>query len=339
MLGWTPVGTIYRKTTKFLLTNYGGCEMSQQVSTAHVKQFSANVFHLSQQKGSRFRPSVRQESLKGKSGFYDRIGQAVAIKKASRHSDTPQIDTPHSRRRVTMVDYEYADLVDQQDKIRTLFDPANPYAQAAVWALGRAMDDEIILGALGTAYGGEEGSVAVSLPNSQKVAAHDGATTTGVNFNIKTWRKVKEKFDANDVDESIMRYIAITSSQLQALLGENEITSADYNTIKALVQGEVDSFMGMKVLRSERLGRSDADVTYNVTDGSVGAGTGTVTAANSRRCFAWAQDGILLAVGMDIRTRIQERADKSFSTQVYASLSLGATRMEEEKVVEVICSE
>ncbi len=313
--------------------------MSNQISTAHVKQFSANVFHLAQQKGSRLRPFVRQESLKGEAGFYDRIGSVTAIKKANRHGDTPLINTPHSRRRVTMDDYEYADLVDKQDKIRTLFDPANPYAQAAMWALGRSMDDEIIAGALGNAFGGKEGGTSISLPNSQKVAGHDGATTTGVNFNVKTWRKVKEKFDGNDIDESIPRYICITSSQLQNLLGENEISSSDFNTIKALVQGEVDSFLGFKVIRTERLGRSASNVTYTVTNGVVGAGTGTITAANSRRCIAWAKDGILLAVGMDMNVDIGPRRDKSMATQVYASLSLGATRMEEEKVVEVIVSE
>jgi len=313
--------------------------MSQQIPTAHVKQYSANVFHLSQQKGSRLRASVRQESLRGKSGFYDRIGQAVAQKKVSRHSDTPQMDTPHSRRRVTMVDYEYADLVDDQDKIRTIFDPTNPYAQAAVWGLGRAMDDEIISGALGTAYGGEEGSIAVALPNSQKVAAHDGSTLTGVNMNVRTLRKIKEKFDGNDVDESIRKYGAITSSQLQSLLAETETTSSDFNTVKALVQGDIDMFMGFKFIRTERLGRSSSNVTYDINDGSVGAGAGTVTAANSRRCIFWAQDGVLLAIGMDVKARIGEREDKSYATQVYASLSLGATRMEEEKVVECICSE
>lgn len=313
--------------------------MSQQIPTAHVKQYSANVFHLSQQKGSRLRPFVRQESLRGKSGFFDRIGSVTAQKKVSRHSDTPQLDTPHSRRRVTMVDYEYADLIDQQDKIRTIFDPANPYAQAAVWGLGRAMDDEIIAGALNDASGGEDGGTSVALPDSQKVAAHDGSTTTGNNLNVRTLRKIKQKFDENDVDESIPRYIAITASQLQSLLGETEVTSADFNTIRALVQGDVDMFMGFKFIRLERLGRSSSNITYNINDGSVGAGTGTITAANSRRCIAWAKDGILMALGMDIKARIEERADKSYAVQVYASMSMGATRMEEEKVVEVLCSE
>ena len=47
-----------------------------------------------------------------------------------------------------MVDYEYADLIDNQDKIRTLIDPTSSYALAAAYAIGRAMDDEIISAAI-----------------------------------------------------------------------------------------------------------------------------------------------------------------------------------------------
>lgn len=313
--------------------------MSVQITEAFVKQYSANVFHLSQQKGSKLRPLVRQESQNSKAAFWDRIGAVIAQKKTSRHADTPRMDTPHSRRRVTLNDYEYADLVDNEDKIKMLISPESEYAVAAMWALGRAMDDEIIAAALGTAYAGEEGSTSVVLPTTQKVAAHDGTTTTGVNLNVRTLRKVKEKFDANDVDESIPKYFAIGSSQLQSLLGQTEVTSSDYNSIKALVMGEVNSFMGFSFIRTERLPRSASNVTYTVTNGVTGAGTGTITAANSRRCIAWAMDGLILSIGQDIKARIGERGDKSYAMQVYACMGIGAARIEEEKVVEVICSE
>ena len=293
--------------------------MSVQITEAFVKQYSANVFHLSQQKGSKLRPLVRNESQQAKASFWDRIGSVVAQKKVSRHADTPKMDTPHSRRRVTLSDYEYADLVDNEDKIRMLISPESEYAVAAMWALGRAMD--------------------VVLPTTQKVAAHDGTTTTGVNLNVRTLRKVKEKFDANDVDESIPRHFAIGSSQLQSLLGQTEVTNSDYAAVKALVMGEVNTFMGFNFVRTERLPRSASNVTYTVTNGLTGAGTGTITAANSRRCIAWAQDGIILSVGQDIKARISERDDKSYSMQVYACMGVGSARIEEEKVVEVICSE
>jgi len=313
--------------------------MSSQIPTAYVKQYSANVFHLSQQMASRLRPAVRNESQSSDSAYWDRIGAVTAVRKTSRHSDTPQIDTPHSRRQVTMNDYEYADLVDKQDKLRTIMDPENQYAKAAIMAMGRAMDDEIIAAALGSAYGGVSGATAVVLPTAQKVAAFDGSTTTGVNLNVKTLRAVAQKLDASEVDPSIARFFAFSASQKASLLAETEVTSSDFAMVKALVDGKVDTFMGFKFLHTERLPRSSTNVTYTVTNGVTAAGSGTITAANSRRCIAWAQDGLLLSVGQDVLARISERSDKSYSMQVYACLSLGSTRMEEEKVIEVICSE
>ncbi len=313
--------------------------MSSQYPEWFVKQYSSNVMHLSQQKGSKLQDKVRRESQSADAAFYDRIGAVDAQAKVGRHDDVEYSNTPHSRRKVTLADYFYADLVDKEDKIRALNTPESEYVTAAVNALGRKKDDVIIAAGLGTAYSGVEGATAVVLPTSQKIAAHDGSTTTGVNLNVKTLRAVKGKFDANDVDEMIKRYFGITSYQLQSLLAQTEITSGDYNSIKALVQGDVNTFMGFEFVRTERFPRSSSNVTYTVTNGVVGAGTGTITAANSRRCMAWAQDGILLAIAKDIQAKLDVIPTKHHATQVYASLHLGAARMEEEKVVEVICSE
>tara|TARA_R110000765_G_scaffold66149_2_gene128094 strand:+ start:173 stop:364 length:192 start_codon:yes stop_codon:yes gene_type:complete len=62
-------------------------------------------------------------------------------------------------------------------------------------------------------------------------------------------------------------------------------------------------------------------------------------ASSVRTCFAWAEDGLKLAVGKDVMAKIEDRADKSYSTQVFYCASFGATRMEEEKIVEIACSE
>jgi hypothetical protein len=309
--------------------------MSMQITEAFVQQYRNNVFHLSQQKGSRLRGAVRSESMKGKHQFFERIGATSAVQRTTRHGDTPQMDTPHSRRRVSLADFEVADLIDDQDKIRTLIDPTNPYVQSFMFALGRSMDDVIISGGLGTAYSGETGSTPVVLPNSQKLlAATEAAPTTPTNLNVDTLRKIKRLFDANDVDESLPRYIALTSSQLYALLGQTQITSADYAAVKALVQGQLDSFMGFKFIRTERL--PTANYLYD-GDGEI-AGSGTAL-NGARSVMAWAQDGIVMAVGNDMEARISERDDKSYATQVYARMSIGATRLEEAKVVEIACKE
>ena len=128
--------------------------MSSQITTAFVQQYSANVQMLSQQMGSRLRDAVRVESIVGKNAFMDQIGVATAQLRTSRHADTPQLDTPHARRRLSLADYEYADLIDDEDKVRMLIDPTSSYAQAAAAAMGRAMDDVIITAALGTASSG-----------------------------------------------------------------------------------------------------------------------------------------------------------------------------------------
>ena len=303
--------------------------MSSQITTAFVQQYKAEVMHLSQQKGSKLQGLVRTESQNGKSAFYDRLGKATAIEKTSRHSDTPQIDSEHSRRRVTLTDYEWADLIDKEDLRRLLMDPAGPYAQAAMWGMGRAKDIKIIAAANGSAWGGEDGSTEVVMPNTQKMHAVASGPALG-NANVQWLRRIKKKFDANDVDESIARYAAITSSQLESLLGETEVTSSDFNTIRALVMGDINTFMGFMFTRTELLDLQVDALSCDTTSGAAGSGTSCI---GSRRCIFWAKDGLLLATADDIETKIEPRADKSYSTQVYVSMGIGASRMEEVKVV------
>ena len=269
---------------------------------------------LSQQMGSLLRDAVRNESVTEKDAYFDQIGKVTAILKTSRHSDTPQIDTPHSRRRVSLADYEFADLIDQQDKVRLLIDPTSSYAKAAAYAMGRAMDDVIIAAALGTANTGVSGGTAVPLPASNIVAVGTGGANT---MNIAKLAAAKQILDAGDVDPSIKRHIVVSPAEIADLLNNTTVTSSDFNTIKALVQGEIDSFMGFKFHVSNRL----------VDNG----------AANTQ-CIAFAEDGILLGVGKDVTARIDERSDKSYATQVYYCQTIGATRMEEAKVVSVLAN-
>ena len=282
--------------------------MSNQITTAFVQQYSNNVQMLSQQKGSLLRNTVDSETVVGKNAFFEQVGQAVAQKRTTRHADTPQIDTPHSRRRVSMVDYEYADLIDKQDQVRTLIDPTSSYAQATAFALGRSMDDEIISAVSGNAFSGETGSTTVALPVAQKIteSGSDGLT-------LAKLRSAKEKFDSASVDPSIQRYLVVGPKQISDLLNTTQVTSSDFNTVKALANGEINSFLGFNFITSNRLS----------------------IASSKRLCLAFAMDGVKLALGQDIMTRIDERSDKGYATQVYVCMTMGATRMEEEKVVTV----
>lgn len=309
--------------------------MSQFITEAFVSQFNSNVMHLSQQQGSRLERTVKKVSIKGKIEYFDRIGQVAAIKKTGRHSSTPQMDTPHGRRSITTDDYQWADMIDEEDKIRMLIDPTSDYALEAAWAFGRSKDDVIIAAALGNAYSGTQGDnqATVTLPNSQRLAATDG--TAFSNLNVLTLRRVKSKMDAAEVPDG-KRYMAVGSSQIDSLLGQTQVTSQDYNTVKALVQGEVNQFMGFEFVRTERLPVEPSGTVAEATTGVVGTGT---SVTGFRKCFAYTENAIIMAVGQDFVTKIDPRPDKSYATQVYARMSIGATRMEEVQVVEVLCKE
>lgn len=286
--------------------------MSIEITTAFVEQYGANVQLLSQQKGSRLGSRVRNESVTGKNAFFEQIGAVAARKRPSRHADTPRMDTPHNRRRVSLVDYDWADLIDDEDKVRMLIDPTSSYAMSAAFAMGRAKDDAIIEAAIGTAQTGEDGSTAVTLPGSQKVG-HDSK-----GLNLAKLLEAKQIIDEADVDPDLTRYIALAAEQVSDLLNTTEIKSADFNTVKALAQGQLNTFLGFEFIRTQRLG----------TDGN-----------SDRQVICWVSDGILLATGKSMSTKISERADKNYATQVFNSMSIGATRMEEVKVVEIACKE
>ena len=286
--------------------------MSTQITTAFVEQYKSNVFHLAQQKGSKLRDAVRTESIVGKSHFFERIGSTAAVKRTSRHADTPRVDTPHSRRKVTMDDYDWADLIDDSDKVRLLISPQSEYAKAGAYAMGRTMDDVIIAAATGNAFGGVSGGSTIALPAGQKIA--HGST----GLTIAKLISAKEKLDAANVDPDEARTLVCSAKQISDLLGTTQITSSDFNSVKALVQGDIDTFMGFRFIRSERLG----------TDSN-----------GNRQVLAFTNTSMGLALGKDIQTKISERADKNYSTQVYLCMTIGATRVEDEKVLEIACTE
>jgi hypothetical protein len=268
---------------------------------------------LLQQRGSKLRDAVTVGNYTGKAAkAVEQIGSVIAQKRVNRHGDTPLISTPHDARWVFPNDYEWADLIDDQDKLRMLIDPTSPYAINGAYSLGRAMDEEIISAALGTAKTGENGTTntAFDTANQQVVVGASGLT-------IAKLREAKKILLSNEVDPSVdPLYMAVTAEQLDNLLGTTEVTSADYNTVKALVQGAVDSFMGFKFIHTELLG----------VDGS-----------GDQRVIAWARSGLHLGIWDDIATRISERDDKSYASQVYVKGTFGATRVEEKKVVEILC--
>jgi hypothetical protein len=285
------------------------------VPIGFVDRFRGDYIMLAQQRTSRLEGTVRTDPdmLQGRFGYYDRIGAVAMQRRTSRHQDTGVVEVPHSRRRITLADYELPHLLDKQDVAKLVADPQGKYMQNALAAANRQKDDIIIAAADADAYSIDEdmAATAVALPSSQIIAA--GAT----GLTLAKLLQVKEILDGAEVDEEEGRVAVISSKQVTNLLNTTEVKSADYNSVKALSEGRIDTFMGFTFIRSERLKKT----------------------GSNRRCLFYGKNALGLAIGEDITVDIGPRRDKGNATQLLITMSGDATRIEDEKLVAVDCQE
>jgi hypothetical protein len=295
--------------------------MSNQISTSFIKEFGDGITLLSQQQGSVLREGVMVETMSGEEHFFDQIGATEAQRTSTRHADSPLMNTPHARRRVTPVDIDWGDLIDDFDKLKLLNDPTSSYVQNASYAVGRELDDLVIESFFADADTGKDGTGTASFIAGNIVPVDFDGDGTDEGLTVEKLRNGLMIIRQGEVDlRNPMNklYCAITAQQLDNLLGTTEVTSSDYNSVKALVSGDVDTFLGIKFLKTERL-EADANA--------------------DRRVPLWAKSGMALAMAKEPTVRLTERPDKRFSMYAYYSTSAGATRLEEKKVVEIICAE
>jgi hypothetical protein len=289
--------------------------MSTQINKAFETSFSDNFIHLASQKQSKLGGAVRYEQVNDAKQFmFDRMDTVSMVQAVSRHEDTPLTEVPFSRRRVTFNTYRAVDLIDNPDRVKMAKDPTSPTMKQLTAAMNRQKDDVIIAAALGNAYSVSSADAAstVALPSGQAIA------NGGTDLTLAKLLQAKKILLSNDVDpgEEPM-YVVVGPDQLEALLSVTTNTSVDFNSVRALMNAELDTWCGFKFIISTRLAKT----------------------GNIRSCFAWAKSGIGLAMNGTPNIRISERSDKNYSTQCFVECSLGATRIEDEKVVKIDCDE
>ncbi len=294
--------------------------MSQQIDANFVQAYSNTFYETGQQMSSRFAPFVMLAGgIVGASKAMERVGKVDAYDITSRHADTRYVETPHSRRWLDLTDKGAAELVDEMDEIRLLADPKSKYPKIMVQALNRAKDDVIYAAIRGTA---RTGGGTQALPSAQKIA--EG----GTGLTLAKLLTAKELLDAAEIEAdegqdmtgqgpTPSRVIACSSKQLTNLYGTTEIKNIDYNSVKALAEGQINTFLGFRFIRSERLAKS----------------------GTTRYAVAWCKPAVALGIGKDIVTSIDTLPTKNYSVQVYARMSIGAVRLEDEGVVEIGCFE
>lgn len=286
---------------------------SVDIPVAYVTQFSTNVHLLAEQQYSRLIGTVQREDVTGESWTVEITGGIDAPNEINeRHGDTPLNNTPQTRRWGFIRDYDVADLIDKQDRVKMLIQLDSIYTRRHAGTMGRGMDDAIISALYATAVTGHTGSGTSAFPTSTQQL-----TSGSTGLTIDKLNRAKEILDSNEVDEMYPRFFILGARQLRELLEDDKITSSDFNTVKALVQGQIDEFLGFKFIRTQRLG----------------------LVSTERNCFAYAQPAIRFGMGMAPNTVASPRPDKRYSQQIYTTGSWGALRTEDAMVVSVLCSE
>lgn len=283
-------------------------------------QFDSNWKHLVQQKNSKLKEYVTLDSIEGKEKSYNQLDATSMTQITDRSRETRITDQAMAKRWIRPQQYDCAKLVDEFDEqfLGEVVLPTSPIIQSHAAAYARTCDKIIIDALGGTAFTGTTGTTATTLPAGQKIAANyvESGAVANSGLTIAKLRAAKFLFDSNEVDEEEERIMVVSAKQLQDLLRTVEATSADYNTVRALVDGTLNTFMGFKFRRSQQL----------------------PLAVDIRSCFAYVKSGVILAE-RGLKTMMDIRTDLSHSLQIRSVASLAAVRMEEKKVVEIACDE
>lgn len=294
--------------------------MSVNIPNHYAQQFATNIELLLQQKDSRLRSLVTQGQYIGEQASpVDQIDAVEMQSVSGRFEAMPRVDADTARRWVSPLDFDLPQLIDSFDKLRLLTDPNSAYVMNAVSAAKRKMDDVIIAAFFGTAKTGKTGSTSTSFPSGQQVAVNQGASgNTGLT--VAKLREARRLLRAAEVDLDMDPITCVvTSKQEDNLLAEAQVISLDFNDRPVLVDGKLKSFLGMNIVHSERL---------------------AVDANSYRRVPVFAKSGMHLGVWNDITSDISQRKDlRGLPFQAYVYMTIGATRLQELKTVEIKCAE
>jgi hypothetical protein len=289
----------------------------------HIRQFTSNVMMDIQRTGGIFRMCVTQGSYTGEGAqavLY--IGQARFKKRQNRWADTELTELSHTQRWIAPEDQDFATLVDRIDRLRMIYDPTSPYVEAVRIGYGVAEDDTILGAFFANALVGKNGSTVAPFDTANQSIAHAG---TGLSVaKLRATRKLfKQKRVAllgvrttNTVQRGEQPYIAPTAKHIDDLLSETQTTSSDFAAIKALVDGEINRFMGFEFVQCEDVPTDPAD-------------------ASTFWLPAWVQSGMHLGDWENMNIQITPRADKNNIPQIHANFTQGATRLHEKKVIQV----
>ena len=279
--------------------------MSISLSNAFVTLFDAEVKQAYQGKAMLV-PAVRQRrGVEGSTVKFPKVGRGVATVRVPQTDVTP-LNVGFSTVTLTLADYNAAEYSDIFSQAKVNFDERQELVQVVAGAMGRRQD-QMILDALSAS------STSLTVANSI------GGSTT--NMNVAKLREAKRLLDKGNVPPD-GRNIIIHANGLSNLLSETSVTSSDFNSVKALVQGDINTFLGF---------------TFHVL-GDRSEGGLPIDGSLDRTCYAFHKDAIGYGEGIAMRTEINYIAEKT-SWLVNEVFSAGAVAIDDEGIVKITCRE
>jgi hypothetical protein len=259
--------------------------MSKNLSSVAVTQFDTEVKHAYQSMGVLAGTTTERRGVVGDTYKFRKMGKGLAKERTAPSADAVPMNVDHSFATATLTNWdapEYTDIFDKQD---VNFDEVRELGETVAGALGRR-DDQLKIDAM---VAGTYNATPVQGTSGGLVGTDVGGV--GSNLNVAKLRRIKKYLDDNEAGDD--RHILVSSSGIEALLGETQTTSTDYNTSRVLVNGKLDQFLGFKFHM----------IGIRVEGGLPKAGA-------VRDGFAWDAKAIGYANGLDVKTRVGWSEDK-----------------------------
>ncbi len=293
-----------------------------EIPKHYQPQFTQIQEHLLQKQGSLLMSTVDVGDYQGESGeVVKQFGATKArVGNEDRNGDTPIMTTPRDQRWVYPETVDWGDLLNKPDQLRMLIDPTSSLNQGANMAMGRSIDEDIIIPAFfSAAKTGKNGSTTTNYPaNANDIAitvGNGGAGNVGMNVEkLIEARRLARRFYW-PLDREPM-YCGLSSLQESDLLNSVKFANRDYGE-PVLDQGRLKSYMGFQFVVLEEY----------------------PWAANVRSLPVWMKSGMHLGRWDGLSTNIAKDPGKKFNVRIYMSQMYGATRTQEKKVLRIQCAD
>jgi hypothetical protein len=296
--------------------------MPDSVSNVQVKKYTDLVLFAAQQEGSKTRKYCEVKTgVIGESVSFDTLGTVELVAKPGAHAATPSADPNHGRRWAQIAAYHNAIPVDKNQVLTMIGDPTSSYVKLLGYATGRKWDKVILDASIGTAQTGVTNAPGATAAGTEtwpftdrKSVSHRITESGTVGLTVAKLRQAKRIFDALSLPNS-GRVLCVDAYGIEDLLETTEVTSSDYNMVKALVAGDVDTFLGFK---------------FETVDSDLMTVSSSIVSA-----VAMIEGAVGFGVSVDQWTRIWERTDRSGDMEAYINTAVGAVRRAGERIVEV----